>query len=82
MTRRHRNRRLIWEYLQYHSCVTCGETDPVVLGFDHLRDKAHDIGWLVPASCATKILAEIAKCRVLCANCHRRHTAEQRGRPR
>jgi hypothetical protein len=82
LARRHRNRSLIWNYLLVNPCVVCGEADPVVLEFDHVSRKAYDIGWLIPASCAARILAEVEKCRVLCANCHRRHTATQHGRLR
>jgi hypothetical protein len=82
LARRERNRMLVWNYLRTHPCTVCGESDPVVLDFDHLADKYRDIGWLVPASCTARIVAEIAKCRVLCANCHRRHTAAQNGRSR
>lgn len=82
LARRDRNRLLVWNYLRTHSCALCGESNPVVLEFDHLTKKLHDIGWLIPASCTARILTEIEKCRVLCANCHRRHTAAQHGRVR
>jgi hypothetical protein len=73
-----RTMRLI-AYFESHPCVDCGERDPVVLEFDHLRDKAFAIG---PKLCTMKwesIAAEIAKCEVVCANCHRRRTARRRG---
>jgi hypothetical protein len=82
LARRHRNRLLAWEHLSTHPCVLCAEDDPVVLDFDHIDDKYRDVGWLIAASCQSSILVEIAKCRVLCANCHRRHTATQAGRLR
>ena len=82
LARQQRNRVLVWNYLRAHPCTICGDTDPVVLKFDHIGNKAHDVGWLVPKSCTVRLKAEIEKCRVLCANCHRRHTAAQNGRVR
>lgn len=66
-------------YFKEHPCKDCGEGDPLVLEFDHLGDKSFSIG-----SCLTRypwqaILDEMAKCDVVCANCHRRRTARRGG---
>jgi hypothetical protein len=71
--------RYLIEYFVAHPCVDCGETDPVVLEFDHLRDKCFDIGQKLAVRRWTSILAEIEKCEVVCANRHRRRTARRRG---
>jgi hypothetical protein len=78
---RQENRPLLREYLRAHPCVDCGETDIVVLDFDH-RDPAQkkkDVNWIAARRPWTQVLAEIAKCEVRCANCHRRRTAKQFG---
>jgi hypothetical protein len=67
------------EYFKSHPCVECGETDPVVLEFDHLRDKLFNVGQALARRRWEAILAEIEKCEVVCANCHRRRTAKRRG---
>jgi hypothetical protein len=52
----------------------------VVLEFDHLRDKVANISKLVHLGADWETtLAEIAKCEVVCANCHRRRTARRAG---
>jgi 5-methylcytosine-specific restriction endonuclease McrA len=67
------------EYFKSHPCSDCGETDPVVLEFDHLRDKEFDIASGIHYRAWERVLAEIAKCELVCANCHRRRTARRRG---
>lgn len=67
------------EFFKSHPCADCGENDPVVLEFDHLADKAFNIGAALPYRNWQSILDEIAKCDVVCANCHRRRTARRRG---
>jgi hypothetical protein len=66
-------------FFETHPCIDCGETDPVVLEFDHLRDKLFDIGQALPYRNWQSVLDEIAKCDVVCANCHRRRTARRKG---
>lgn len=64
-------------------CEKCGYTNsefPCTLDFDHL-DEFRDQKYKRIAQMKTysweKIQAEIDKCRVLCANCHRLHTRKQ-----
>ena len=71
--------RWLLEYFKEHPCTDCGETDPVVLEFDHLGDKEFGIAQAVAYRSWQTILDEIAKCEVVCANCHRRRTARRRG---
>ncbi len=73
-------KKYIWDYLIKHSCVDCGESDPVVLEFDHISNKIINISEMARDKYAlSKIIEEIAKCEIRCANCHRRKTALQFG---
>jgi hypothetical protein len=65
----------IRSYLKEHPCIDCGEADIVVLEFDHREpaEKRFNIGCLKGWSLKT-VQAEVAKCDVRCANCHRRKT--------
>jgi hypothetical protein len=71
--------RFLLEYLRDHPCVDCGESDPLVLEFDHVGEKSFEIGAGLPDRNWDSILREIAKCEVVCANCHRRRTAQRFG---
>jgi hypothetical protein len=63
-----------FEFFGEHPCVDCGETDPLVLEFDHLADKRFNIAKGMRDRSWQAVLDEIAKCDVVCANCHRRRT--------
>ncbi len=66
-------------YLATHPCIDCGEADAVCLEFDHVRGpKRGNIGTMLGDHSWETIEAEIAKCEVRCANCHRRRTAVAR----
>jgi hypothetical protein len=70
-------RQKILEYLQANPCIDCGESDPVVLDFDHVRGrKKSDVTTMIYASSWENVVKEIEKCEVRCANCHRRRTAK------
>jgi hypothetical protein len=78
---RSRNRVRKAEVLLALECVDCGATDPRILDFDH-RDrtaKRAEVSRLMSSGSWSLIVAEIAKCDVRCANCHRRRTAEDLG---
>jgi hypothetical protein len=69
-------------YLSEHPCVDCGERDVRCLEFDHLdaQTKLSNVTRMVANAMPwTTVLAEIEKCDVRCANCHRRVTAERGG---
>ena len=67
--------RFLVEYFHSHPCVDCGETDPLVLEFDHRGDKSFEIARGLRDRSWKAILAEMDRCDVICANCHRRRTA-------
>lgn len=57
-------------------CIDCGNKDIRVLEFDHLKDKSENISSLLGKSASIdKIKKEIAKCEVVCANCHNIRTS-------
>lgn len=70
-------KRFIWTYLASHYCIDCGERDPVVLEFDHVRDKKFVISAMGQSKTLKDVQEEIKKCVIRCANCHRRKTALQ-----
>jgi hypothetical protein len=76
------NRDKLIQYLLSHNCVDCGESNIIVLDFDHKDDvlKVDNISNLINSGCKwDKIRNEIDKCDVRCANCHRIRTSKQQG---
>jgi hypothetical protein len=71
---RTRIRHFIWGYKSSIGCQHCGIDDWRVLDFHHLGDKERPVSntgsWSL-----LRVLKEIAKCQVLCANCHRIETS-------
>ncbi len=71
-----RNKKLEW----YHAiksklqCETCGENHPATLDFHHTdpSKKDFDVASATLRFSKEKIIEEIQKCKILCANCHRK----------
>jgi hypothetical protein len=78
---REEDRHYVYQYLQVHPCVDCGESDPLVLTFDHVRgNKKENISNLVMKGAPIeKIQQEISLCEVVCFNCHMRREKKRRG---
>jgi len=88
-----KRRARLYEIIDRHKleagCAHCGyHEDARALDFDHIdpATKVQTISWLVTTSGVNpdnpkhmaKLMDEIAKCQVLCANCHRIKTREAR----
>jgi len=74
-----RRRKIILGFFRFiktsNGCIDCGEKDPIILEFDHLRDKSFNLGEaLRDWTSVENINAEIEKCVVRCCNCHRKKT--------
>ncbi len=79
--KRHRERtELLAEYKLAKGCVRCGYREhPHALQFDHLSEfkKRADVSSMKNWSLDV-LWAEIAKCQVVCANCHAIETEKRR----
>ena len=81
--RRDEIRRWWREFKASKSCERCGESAPECLHFHHI-DPATKLFSLSNAASNGRskavILAEVAKCIVLCVNCHAKHHWDEDGR--
>lgn len=62
--------------LKNKPCVDCNKSyPPYVMDFDHLKDKEFGLSKTLNYNWGKKrVLDEIAKCELVCANCHRERT--------
>ena len=69
---RKEKRAVVDEHFSSHHCVDCGESDRIVLEFDHVRGtKYKDVSQMLIHNYSIEdVRKEIAKCEVRCANCH------------
>jgi hypothetical protein len=79
-----RNQKWLDEYLKTKQCEWegCTVDDPDMLVFDHLNpsEKRDHVSTIANGSWGLKsVQDEVAKCRVLCANHHQKHTIQQFG---
>lgn len=72
--RRSASRKFLQEVKQSSPCVDCGENYPYwMMDFDHLGDKSFNVS-RSSGKTIEQLKEEIAKCELVCANCHRNRT--------
>ena len=77
-------RRIFRRLKQLKGCEQCGyDAHAEALDWDHLDQELKTMApsaMISSTVTAEKILTELENCRVLCANCHRIHSYEQRNK--
>jgi len=74
------NKEYIMDIKSNSPCIDCGESNPLVLDFDHVRgSKVKCISDMMRGAYSIEtIQQEIDKCEVRCSNCHRLATYNRR----
>ena len=75
--RRNKIRKYLQDYKQQHGCMDCREDYPYyILEFDHRpeHDKLFNLSQSSAKYSLEQIKTEVAKCDVVCSNCHRLRT--------
>lgn len=77
-----KNKEFVHRVKRRFSCVDCGESNPIVLEFDHVRgEKRKNIADMVVNYYSIKTIKnEMRKCDIRCANCHRIKTSERKNK--
>lgn len=76
-----RRRKKEWLDSQKTACTDCGELDPACLDFHHVDSTKKDANLSVAVAhwSIKRLQTEMAKCVILCSNCHRKlHWRENR----
>lgn len=78
---RDENRKSYVEHMKEKQCVDCGEGNIIVLQFDHIdrNNKSGTVTSHMDSSSWKRVLHEMEKCEIRCANCHAIRTAYQFG---
>lgn len=77
-----RNRNFLLELLVNSKCMDCGYSNWIALDFDHRESdtKENEVSRMVNNGVTLdRIKLEIAKCDIVCSNCHRIRTATRAG---
>jgi hypothetical protein len=77
-----RKRKKAWleEYKSLNGCNRCDENHPACLDFHHRNpeDKTFNLSEAIARASLARIQVEVAKCDILCSNCHRKLHYEER----
>ncbi len=78
--RAHKKTQAFIELLKAMPCEDCGGTfPPECMDYDHVRGRKHAGIAHMKRYALPKLLAEILKCDLVCANCHRVRTRKRVG---
>lgn len=68
---RNKKKFLYCEFLSQHECIDCKENNILVLEPDHLENKRYNISTMLGGAMKWETVAEeLAKCEIVCRNCH------------
>lgn len=72
--KRNERRDYLLKYIEKNPCKDCGETNPLVMEFDHVTGNKVDCISSLLTTSDSIFFEELNKCEVVCANCHRLRT--------
>jgi len=77
---RKKNKEFIQSVKKISKCIDCGESNPIVLDFDHVRgEKIAAVSVMASGAYGIDAISrEMDKCEVRCSNCHRIITHKRR----